>query len=149
TMRVCIWDRAGFAWSSPGANPHTAGQSADELQAALKELRESAPFILVGESYGGFVARVFQHRNPGLVAGMALIESAEEHQFDEIPEAAALLKSAASQLRIAVQISRTGVLRLKTLDDGRDLPEDVRPGMIAFQTHAATFEAALAEIEGI
>ena len=45
-------------------------------------------------------------------------------------------------------MSRFGVLRWMISDRGLDLPADVRPAFVAFQSHTATIQAVLAEFDG-
>jgi pimeloyl-ACP methyl ester carboxylesterase len=62
----------------PGMGRSPAGDvaSADDLLAALEEFVDaqigSEPFLLAGQSYGGYLARALAHRRPGQVAGLAL-----------------------------------------------------------------------------
>ena len=78
--RVCSYDRAGYAWSDPGTTPRTFAQLATELHAALDSLRVTGPFVLVGQSYGGFVVRGFAKRYPRDVAGMVLVDAVHEDE---------------------------------------------------------------------
>lgn len=55
--RVCTYDRAGYAWSTPGPLPRTYTQINLDLHSALKKLGEKGPYILVGHSFGGPVIR--------------------------------------------------------------------------------------------
>jgi pimeloyl-ACP methyl ester carboxylesterase len=54
---VCSYDRAGYLWSDPGSRPRTYAQFALELQTALTRANVRQPYVLVGQSYGGFVVR--------------------------------------------------------------------------------------------
>src|SRR5688572_11167860 len=60
-----------------GKSPANGVKSSDDMLAALEELVEAEigaePFLLVGESYGGYLARALAHRRPGQVRGLALI----------------------------------------------------------------------------
>lgn len=76
--RICTYDRAGYAWSDPGPTPRTFDQLNLELHDALFKLRERSPYVLVGHSFGGPVARNFAATYPLLVAGMVLVDSAFE-----------------------------------------------------------------------
>jgi pimeloyl-ACP methyl ester carboxylesterase len=76
--RVCSYDRAGFAWSDPGPTPRTMKQDAYELQALLKTARISGPYVLVGHSLGGLIAREYLAQYPNEVAGMVLVDSTHE-----------------------------------------------------------------------
>ncbi|HKR59368.1 MAG TPA: alpha/beta hydrolase [Pyrinomonadaceae bacterium] len=76
--RVCSYDRAGLAWSDPGPTPRTMRQEASELHTLLKAARIKAPYVLVGHSVGGLIARVFAEQYADEVAGMVLVDSTHE-----------------------------------------------------------------------
>jgi len=76
--RVCSYDRAGLAWSDPGPTPRTMRQDAYELHTLLKAARIKAPYVLVGHSIGGLIARVYAEQYPDEVAGMVLVDSTHE-----------------------------------------------------------------------
>jgi pimeloyl-ACP methyl ester carboxylesterase len=76
--RICTYDRAGYAWSDPGPTPRTFDQLNFELHDALLKLGERGPYVLVGHSYGGPVARNFAASYPQSIAGMVLVDSAFE-----------------------------------------------------------------------
>src|SRR5439155_23595782 len=101
------------------------------------------------ESYVGYVERLFQTEHPDDVAGLVMVESAHPRQWEAIPDAADLLAAARQKLHAAVWLSRLGVLRWMISDRGLDLPADVRPAFVAFQSHTATIQAVLAEFDGV
>jgi pimeloyl-ACP methyl ester carboxylesterase len=76
--RVCSYDRAGLAWSDPGATPRTMRQEVYELHTLLKTARVKAPYVLVGHSIGGLIARVYAEQYPHEVAGMVLVDPTHE-----------------------------------------------------------------------
>lgn len=76
--RVCSYDRAGLAWSDPGPTPRTMRQDAHELHWLLRAARVKAPYVLVGHSLGGLIARVYAEEFPKEVAGMLLVDSTHE-----------------------------------------------------------------------
>lgn len=147
--RVCTYDRAGFGWSDSANSPQTALQAALELHELLASASESSPYLLVGESYGGYVVRLFHEKYPHQVAGIVLVESAHERQWKEIPQAKSLLEQAAPKLKTAVLLSRLAFFRWKVSDSGADLPEGVRASFRAAQAHTETFQAILAELDGV
>jgi pimeloyl-ACP methyl ester carboxylesterase len=85
--RACVYDRAGLGWSDPSPKSRTAEVMVEELHALLEASEEEAPFVLVAQSFGGIVARLFAHRFSGEVAGMVLVDSAHEEQLLRFPEA--------------------------------------------------------------
>ena len=76
--RVCSYDRAGLAWSDLGPTPRTMQQEAFELHMLLKNARIEAPYVLVGHSIGGLIARVYVKNYPQEVAGMVFVDSTTE-----------------------------------------------------------------------
>lgn len=76
--RVCSYDRAGLAWSDPGPTPRTMRQEVFELHTLLEVARVKAPYVLVGHSIGGLIARVYAEQYAGEVAGMVLVDSTHE-----------------------------------------------------------------------
>jgi len=80
-MRVCVYDRAGFGWSDPPPpGRRTFGDMASELRQGLAGAGIDPPYLLVGHSIGGIIARRFAVEYPGDVAGMVLIDSSHEDQ---------------------------------------------------------------------
>lgn len=75
--RVCAYDRSGLGWSEAGPAPYDAEQAVRELHALLDAAGEERPFVYVGHSLGGMLARVFHHRYPGELAAAVYIDSGE------------------------------------------------------------------------
>ena len=74
--RTCIYDRPGLG-ASPARKPHatvTTTQHAHELHALLEAAGETGPYIIVGHSYGGLLARTFTAMYRNRVAGLMLVE---------------------------------------------------------------------------
>jgi len=80
TTRVVSYDRAGYAWSESGPTPRTSRQITFELHEALHNAGIKPPYILVGQSFGGFLVRAFARYYPKEVAGMVLVEAVQEDQ---------------------------------------------------------------------
>jgi pimeloyl-ACP methyl ester carboxylesterase len=79
--RVVAVDRAGLGWSDPGPKPRDAGQSADELHAALQAAGVPGPYVLAGHSHGGLTARAFAALHREDVAGMVLVDGSHPDQW--------------------------------------------------------------------
>ncbi|MEV0999952.1 alpha/beta fold hydrolase [Nonomuraea sp. NPDC050202] len=103
--RSCAYDRAGYAWSSPGPGDPGLTAQTDDLAALLARASEPGPFVLVGHSWGGHVARLFHARWPGRVAGMVLLDVADEHSTDDLATLAGI------QARVWSAAAAVGLLR--------------------------------------
>jgi pimeloyl-ACP methyl ester carboxylesterase len=73
--RVCSYDRAGVGWSELGPAPRTRHQMAFELHTLLERAGERAPYLLVGQSFGGSVVRLYAAVYRSEVAGMVLVDT--------------------------------------------------------------------------
>ncbi len=74
------YDRAGYAWSEPGPFPRTGRQIAYELHTALHNAGIKGPYIMVGQSYGGFLVRYFARYYRKEVAGLVLVDALNENE---------------------------------------------------------------------
>jgi pimeloyl-ACP methyl ester carboxylesterase len=72
--RVLSYDRAGLGWSDRARTPRTASQIVEELHKMLLTADVPPPYVLVGHSFGGIVARLYTMRYPGEVAGIVLVD---------------------------------------------------------------------------
>ena len=82
--RVCSYDRAGSAWSELGPNPRTLKQRVYELHKLLVNAKVPPPYVLVGHSAGGYIARLFQAKYPDEVVGIVLAECGHENSLSFI-----------------------------------------------------------------
>ena len=78
TARAVTYSRAGYGQSDPRPEPRTFEQTTSELEQLIAAARLAPPFILVGHSYGGLLIRAFAARHPGQVAGMVMVDPADE-----------------------------------------------------------------------
>jgi pimeloyl-ACP methyl ester carboxylesterase len=79
---VFRYDRAGRGMSAPGRTPRDAHMIVDELHGLLRLAGLPGPYVLVGQSLGGLLMRVFAQRYRTDVAGLVLVDSMHEDQFN-------------------------------------------------------------------
>jgi pimeloyl-ACP methyl ester carboxylesterase len=84
--RVVTYDRAGLGWSDPAPGPRTAEAMLADLRALLRAANVPPPYVLVGQSFSGLLARLYAYRYPDEVAGLVLVDSAHEDQYQRFPE---------------------------------------------------------------
>jgi pimeloyl-ACP methyl ester carboxylesterase len=83
--RVCRYDRPGTIRytdppaltmrSTPVPMPRTLPGMASDLRTLLKRAGIRGPYVLVGHSFGGMIARLFAQAYPRKAAGLALVDS--------------------------------------------------------------------------
>lgn len=76
--RVCSYDRAGFGWSDLGPRPRTLRQVVWELHTLLEKAGVQPPYVVVGHSHGGTLARLYASTYRSDVVGIVLVEGGHE-----------------------------------------------------------------------
>lgn len=104
--RVCTYDRAGMGWSDPAPDGWTYPDRVRDLHALLKATGIDGPYVIVGHSMGGLLARAYAHDWPERVAGLVLVDATSERNF---PEIEAAHEATVSQIDAALAASRPGV----------------------------------------
>jgi pimeloyl-ACP methyl ester carboxylesterase len=77
-VRTCAYDRAGLGFSEAGPAPRTMRQEAFELHELLQRSKVTGPIVLVGQSIGGLLARIYTENYGSNVVGIVLVDSTDE-----------------------------------------------------------------------
>lgn len=80
--RVCLYDRPGLGSSEPALTPRTSDQMVAELHGLLTKAQIPAPYLLVGQSFGGLNIHLFASTYPYEVAGMVFVDAIHP-EFDQ------------------------------------------------------------------
>jgi pimeloyl-ACP methyl ester carboxylesterase len=126
TTRVCSYDRAGYGWSEASPHPRTASRRADELHTLLVNAGVQGPYVLVGHSLGGMLVRMYAHTYPEDVAGIVLVDSVHEEQFERLPGQKSFIPDQVRQFRMLGALSSTGFMALAPQAiPNQEFPDDV------------------------
>ena len=105
---VCVYDRAGYGFSDPVNRSRSFADITADLDELLTQARVAPPYILIGESMGGLMMRNYSRIHPEKVAGIMLIDAAEEeHTFTRLNKLKGMQKTAAA----AAWLARFGLIR--------------------------------------
>lgn len=85
-LQVCIYDRGGYGMSDPGPGERTTKQIVRELYRLLKIAEIPGPYIIVGQSFGGFTAQYFAKKFPNETAGLVLVDSSHPLQVQHLED---------------------------------------------------------------
>jgi len=110
---VMTYDRAGFGWSDAAPHRCTALDSARDLALLLEKAEVSGAVLLVGHSFGGLIARIFQQMHPERVSGMVLVDPVCRSEWREADEGRKRMLARGVMLsRRGEWLARLGVVRL-------------------------------------
>lgn len=147
--RVIAYDRAGQGWSDASPNPRTPVHLAGELKMLLNRLDLQPPYILVGHSFGGMLTRIYAGLHPEEVAGMVLIDSTHENEYDPFPDVDKNVRQMATLVKLMKFASRLGLGKpLTRMGLGREAKAFSREDLDAYLVLASQpkhYETMLAE----
>ena len=80
-VRSCAYDRAGLGRSEPGPGPRTMRQEVFELHLLLEAAKIAPPYVLVGQSIGGLLVRLYTEFYGEDVVGVVLVDPTHENSM--------------------------------------------------------------------
>jgi pimeloyl-ACP methyl ester carboxylesterase len=108
--RACAYDRAGLGWSARARGPRTVARMLAELDGVLAHGVTAGPYILVGHSFGAFLACAYASKNPAEIAGLVLLDPPSE--WHEITgDRVRLLRRGIHLSRLGGLLARFGIVR--------------------------------------
>jgi pimeloyl-ACP methyl ester carboxylesterase len=81
STRTCAYDRAGIGNSVARPDVRDARDDVDDLQRLLDGAQLDPPYVLVGQSYGGLLVRLFAQAHPEDTAGLVLVDAKGRDQM--------------------------------------------------------------------
>jgi pimeloyl-ACP methyl ester carboxylesterase len=85
--RACSYDRPGMGYSDPAPGPRTPSMAVADLAKLLDGAGIDGRVVLVGHSLGGFHAKLFAATYPRRVAGLVLVDPAEDRLWRRVSPA--------------------------------------------------------------
>ena len=143
---VVSYDRAGLGASDPGPMPRDGDLLVTELHTALEHAGLPPPYVFVGHSYGGLLARIFTEKYPDQVVGAVLVESSHPR----VSPSTAPLKRYMGLLPLAPWAARLGLMRLYIAFASTDvdrLPEPERREQRNFLASSRHWNGIVREME--
>jgi pimeloyl-ACP methyl ester carboxylesterase len=83
-VHVVAYDRAGLGASEPSGDPFSLNRQVGDLASVITSTA-AGPCILAGHSWGGILVQLLAWRRPDLVAGLVLVDPAQEQMNDALP----------------------------------------------------------------
>jgi len=84
--KVVIYSRAGAGLSEKITTPRSLIESTQALNELIIRAKLKPPFILVGHSYGSHIVRTYAARNPQNIAGLVLVDPANEQFISRLKQ---------------------------------------------------------------
>jgi pimeloyl-ACP methyl ester carboxylesterase len=148
--RAIIYDRAGLGWSDPPPPGRSFLERAGDLHVLLQAMGDAPPYVIVGASFGGLTARAFHHRYPDEVAGMVLLDAAEEQKY--FPTMARMRAWHEGELRTEAGRAASGDLRRQAeplVQRARGFTDQEKAWLLEILDRPGHFLAALEELSAI
>ena len=155
SLRVCVFDRAGYGWSEAGVTRRDGMQVVSELHEVLNTAGEVGPFLLVGHSLGGVHVRLYAAYYPNEVAGLVLVDTA--YPLEITPEFETQMRTSIGFYQAMGLLTGSGLMRiigpLGSEDalpaTARKLPQELRESYLNLLLDPQQYRTAIAEMTAL
>jgi pimeloyl-ACP methyl ester carboxylesterase len=153
THKICLYDRAGLAWSEASGVPSEIPAITEQLHALLNAANIEKPFVLAGHSIAGLYMKSYIQKYPEEVAAIGFFDASHPDQFDKLglplgPDEGLSFEQHALRLLI-----KLGVTQIYNPQMGVIIKENFPAGVVAqfehFHQSSTQVEAAFNEMKGI
>ncbi len=151
TTKVCVYDRAGLAWSEESGLPRDSQTIATALHTLLDEAGIKRPFVFAGHSIAGLYTRQYVEQYPDDVAGLVFLDASHPGQVaafgldeDAMAEQADTLEAQLATVKLMINLGITEIYNPMTASapDFAGLPENIQEQADYVSTLIRYFEAA-------
>jgi pimeloyl-ACP methyl ester carboxylesterase len=111
-LAFCAYDRSGYGWSDLGRNPRNVAIIAEELHSLLTVANVPSPRLIVGWSFGGWIAEVYATKFPAHVRGLVLVDSIVANQTQRVDGFVESLNEGLFAFNVARMTVTLGLFRL-------------------------------------
>lgn len=157
TTQVCVYDRAGLAWSEESGLPRDSRTIATALHSLLDQAGIERPFVFAGHSIAGIYMRYYVEQYPDEVAGLVFLDPSHPEQnaaFDlgeeAMAEQEAQMSSLLTTMKLMINLGFTEIYNplVATSPDHAGLPEDIQRQADYVSTLTRYLDAAALENGG-
>lgn len=155
TTKVCVYDRAGLAWSEESNLP----RDSDTITAALNTLLDNSnikrPFVFAGHSIAGLYMRRYVDLHPGEVAGMVFLDASHPEQNEKfgvgdehLAEQNSMIEEQVSMMKLLINLGITEVYNpaVAAAPDTLKLPEKTQRQMAYVASQKRYYDAIPIEL---
>lgn len=159
TTKVCVYDRAGLAWSEESGLPRDSDTVVRALNSLLIKADIKRPFVFAGHSIAGLYMRYYVEQYPGDVAGIVFLDASHPEQnkkfgvgAEHLAEQNSMVEQQVSMMKLLINLGVTEVYNpaIASAPDTLKLPEKTQREMayvVALKRYFDTIPKELSDFE--